>query len=116
MKLGIQVSTKERCSIKKRNNSINNFDEIFLNAMTGITDSIKILSETMARSMQTMTQCMNFSQPQIPVMQVVPPQPQLNTTQMINNFVNQQPTQNTQHFLDLLDSSTGGNGNIYTYK
>ena len=59
-----------------------------------------------------MTQCRNSSQPQISVMQVVRPTPQLNTTQMMNNFVNQQRTQNTQNFLELLNSSTGGDGKI----
>ena len=59
-----------------------------------------------------MTQCRNSSQPQISVMQVVRPTPQLNTTQMMNNFVNQQRTQNTQNFLELLNSSTGGDRKI----
>ena len=45
-------------------------------------------------------------------MQVVRPTPQLNTTQMMNNFVNQQRPQNTQNFLELLNSSTGGDGKI----
>ena len=49
-------------------NSINNSNEIFSNAMTGITDSIKMLSKTMTTSMQVMSQCMNPSQPQIPAM------------------------------------------------
>ena len=98
-------------------NSINNSNKIFSNAMTGITDSVKMLSEAMAKSMQTMAQCMNSSQPQIPVMQVVRPQAQLNAT-MVNLLVvvNQKPTQSTQSFLELLNSSTGEDGNIYTYK
>ena len=98
-------------------NSINNSNKIFSNAMTGITDSVKMLSEAMAKSMQTMAQCMNSSQPQIPVMQVVHPQAQLNAT-MVNLLVvvNQKPTQSTQSFLELLNSSTGEDGNIYTYK
>ena len=85
--------------------------------MAGITDSVKMLSEAMAKSMQTMAQCMNSYQPQIPVMQVVHPQAQLNAT-MVNLLVvvNQQPTQSTQSFLELLNSSTGRDGNIYTYK
>ena len=59
-----------------------------------------------------MAQCMNSSQPQVSVMQVVRPQPQLNTAEVMNNFVNQQPTQSTQSFLKLLKPSTGGDWNI----
>ena len=52
----------------------------------------------------------------LPLLSLFSAQPQLNTTQVMNNFVNQQPTQNTQSFLELLNSFTGGDGNIYTYK
>ena len=47
--------------------------------MKYITDPIKMLSETMAKSMQTMAHCINFSQPQVPVMQVFRQPPQLNS-------------------------------------
>ena len=93
-------------------NSINNSNEIFSNAIAGITDSIKMLSETLVKSMEPIAQCLNFSQTQVPVMQAARPRFQLNTAQVVVNFVNKPPTQNTQNFLQLLNSSTRGDGNI----
>ena len=47
--------------------------------MKCITDPSEMLSETMAKSMQTMAHCINFSQPQVPVMQIFRRPPQLNS-------------------------------------
>ena len=91
-------------------NSINNSNEVFSNAMTGISDSIKILSETMAKSMQTLAQCMNPPQPQIPL-QMMRPQPQL---QVLNNFMHQQTQQQPQSFIDMMPPPTR-DGNAYPY-
>ena len=93
-------------------NSINNSNEIFSNAIAGITDSIKMLSETLVKSMEPIAQCLNFFQTQVPVMQAARPRFQLNTAQVVVNFVNKPPTQNTQNFLQLLNSSRRGDGNI----
>ena len=49
-------------------NSINNSNEFFSNAIAGITDSIKMLSETLVKSMESIAQCLNFSQTQVPMM------------------------------------------------
>ena len=59
--------------------------------MPGFSDSIKSVSEVMAKSMQAMSQSINLKQTHASVMQMVQPQ-HLNTTQVRNNYVQQQQT------------------------
>ena len=61
--------------------------------MPGFSDSIKSVSEAMAKSMQAMSQSINLKRNHffVSVMQMVQPQ-HLNTTQVRNNYVQQQQT------------------------
>ena len=71
--------------------------------MPGFSDSIKSVSEVMAKSMQAMSQSINLKQAHVSVMQMVQPQ-HLNTTQVRNNYVQQQQTtlSSQQSFLKLI--------------
>ena len=71
--------------------------------MAGFSNSIKFISEVMAKSMQAMPQSTNLPQTHVPVMQMVQLQQHLNTTQVMNNYVQQQQTtlSSEQSFLTL---------------